>query len=81
MNARQFAVIDRDGFFRGTTKVYSAHSTEKAAISQATRYRVSNPGNNPNQSCAMVIRTSEGGFCKGETIYADNIRRTYPVVW
>jgi hypothetical protein len=80
MKNTQYAVIDRDGFFRDTTKVYSAHATEAAAIKAAKTYRVSIPGNKPNQSSAMVIR-SEGGFTKGETIYRDTIRRQYPVVW
>ena len=78
-NNKQFAVIDRDGFFRSTTKVYSVHATEAAAIRVAKQHRVSLPGNPPNQSSAMVIRC-ESGFSKGETIYSDTIRRQYPVV-
>ena len=79
-NNNQFAVIDRDGFFRDTTKVYSAHATEAAAVKAAKQYKVSIPGNQPGQSSAMVIRC-ESGFSKGETIYSDTIRRQYPVVW
>lgn len=80
MKNTRFAVIDRDGFFRDTTKVYSAHATEAAAIKAAKQYKVSIPGNRPDQSSAMVIRC-EGGFSKGETVYGDTIRRQYPVVW
>ena len=79
-NNKQFAVIDRDGFFRDTTTVYSAHATVSAAMRAAKQHRVSLPGNGPNQSSAMVIRC-EGGFAKGEKIYSDTIRRQYPVVW
>ena len=38
-NNNQFAVIDRDGFFRDTTKVYSAHATEAAAVKAAKQYK------------------------------------------
>ena len=79
-NNKQYAVIDRDGFFRDTTIVYSAHTTEAAAVKAAKRHTVSIPGQHPNQSSAMVIRC-ESGFSKGETIYSDTIRRQYPVVW
>ena len=79
-NKRQYAVIDRDGFFRETTTVYSAHATVSAAIRAAKQHRMSLPGNQPNQSSAMVIRC-ESGFAKGEKIYGDTIRRQYPVVW
>lgn len=75
-----YAVIDRDGFFRDTTRVYSAHSTEAAAIKAANQHRVSIPGNQSNQSTAMVIRGSSGFHC-GETIYRVDIRKVYPVVW
>ena len=77
---RQYAVISRDGFFRDTTQIYSTHATEAAAIKAAKTHRVSIPGNPPDQSSAMVIR-GEGGFRRGETVYADTIRRLYPVVW
>lgn len=80
MSSKKYAVIDRDGFFRHTTKVYSAHETETAAIKAANKHRVSIPGNSPNQSSGMVIK-SDGGFRKGETIYRDTIRSLYPVVW
>ena len=77
---KQYAVIDRDGFFGDTTTVYSTHRTESAAIREAKQYRVSIPGNQPNQPSAMVIRC-EGGFAIGEKIYSDTIRSLYPVVW
>lgn len=77
----QYAVIDRDGFFRDTTKVYSAHVTEAAAVKAAKQHKVNIPGNRPNQSSAMVIRSEGRRFTKGETIYRDMIRRQYPVVW
>lgn len=78
---KQYAVIDRDGFGQGnTTCVYSAHSSEEAAKKAASRHRVTLPGGKPNQSTAMVIRGG-GGFAKGETIYRDNVRSLYSVVW
>lgn len=75
----QYAVIDRDGFFRDVTKVYSAHATEAAAVKAAKQHKVTIPGNRPNQSSAMVI--GGGEFSKGETIYRDQIRSQYSVVW
>lgn len=64
----QFAVIDRDGFFGDTTKVYSAHDTKAEAV-KAARHRSS------------MVTHSEGGFTEGQVIYADTIRRIFPVVW
>lgn len=79
---RNYAVIDRDGYFRDRTHVQSAHVTEAAAIRAANKQRVSIPGQPTNQSCAMVIRNDSGcGFRKGEMIYSDTIRSLYPVVW
>ena len=75
-----FGVINRDGFFRDYTRVYSVHRTEAAAVRKAKTWRVSIPGNQPNQSSAMVIQ-SDGGFTRGEKIYPDTIRSLYPVVW
>lgn len=80
MTTKQFAVIDRDGFFLDTTKVYSAHATKAAAVKAAKQHKVNIPGNRPNQSSAMVIRC-EGGFVKGQTIYGDTVRGLYPVMW
>jgi hypothetical protein len=79
---KRFAVIDRHGFFGHAARVYSAHATETAAIKAAGKHRVSIPGNQPNQSSAMVIQGT-GGFEKGDTIYGDTIGRgrLYPVVW
>jgi hypothetical protein len=74
-----YAVIDRDGFFRDTTQVYSAHGTKESAIREAKKHRVSIPGNQPRQSSAMVIEIADA--TKGQTIYRDTIRRIYPVVW
>ena len=79
-NKMRYAVIDRDGFFRYATTVYSAHATVSAAIRAAKQHRMRLAGNQPNQSSAMVIRC-ESGFAKGEKIYGDTIRRQYPVVW
>lgn len=80
MTRHLFAVIPRDGFFRDRAEVYSAHPTEEAAIKAAKRFQANIPGNPPNQSTAMVIR-SEEGFAKGDVVYRDTIRRQYPVVW
>jgi hypothetical protein len=77
---KRYAVIDRDGFFRDVTKVYSAHGSLPAAIKTANRYRVDIPGNRAGQSSAMVI-SHTNGFTKGEKIYSDTIRRQYPVIW
>ena len=74
----QFAVIDRDGFFRDTTKVYSAHATEAAAVKAAKRHKVSMPGNGPNQFSAMVIRC-DGGFSKGGVITRNKLLPPDPI--
>jgi hypothetical protein len=74
-----YAVIDRDGFFRDATRVYSAHATKEAAIKAANKCRVSIPGNQPNQSYAMVIAME--GAAKGNIVFSDSIRRVYPVIW
>lgn len=74
-----YAVIDRDGFFRDWTRVYSSHATKDAAIKAANKYRVSIPGNHPNQSSAMVIGIA--GAAKGDKVSRDSIRRVYPVIW
>lgn len=74
-----YAVIDRDGFFRDVTQVWSAHRTPEAAIREAKRHRVTLPGGKPCQSTAMVIKGAS--FTRGEKIYRDEIRRTYKVIW
>jgi len=74
-----YAVVDRDGFFRDYTRVYSAHATKALAVRAATKYRVNIPGNPKNQSSAMVIEISDA--VKGQKISRDAIRRVYPVVW
>ena len=74
-----YAVIERDGFFRDWTRVYSAHTTKEAAIKAASKHRVSIPGNHPNQSCAMVIAME--GATKGRKVSSESIRRVYQVIW
>ena len=76
-----FAIVDRHGFFRNTTKVRSTHATAEAAIRVAKRDRVSLPGGPKNQSAAMVITCADGNLIKGETIYADQIGRQCRKVW
>jgi hypothetical protein len=80
MTHHAYAVIDRDGFFRDYTRVYSAHASEAAAIKAAKRHRVSIPGQPSNQSSAMVIR-ARGAFRKWQKIHRTQIRAQYSVVW
>jgi len=79
MKNSKYAVIERDGFFRDWTRVYSAHASKEAAIRAANKYRVSIPGNHQRQSCAMVIAME--GAVKGRKVSRDAIRRVYPVIW
>ncbi len=81
MTTRQYAVIDRHGFFRDYTYVYSAHGTKAAAIKAANKHRISLPGGPVAQSTAMVIHSQNGTFAKGEKVYSDTVGRLFPVVW
>jgi ketosteroid isomerase-like protein len=76
-----FAIVDRHGFFRTSTKVRSTHGTAEAAVRVAKRDRVSIPGGPKIQSAAMVITCADGDLAKGETIYADQIGRQYQKIW
>lgn len=55
-----FAIVDRHGFFRTSTKVRSTHGTAEAAVRVAKRDRVSIPGGPKIQSAAMVITCADG---------------------